>query len=183
MTPFSVHEWSQAFVSERPAMAPTRSSLGLRTTMMDRTATREGALQEFLLDAQVLLSGAQECLSHLELIGNDPDACLCLEETLTTLADRCDSLALDEVAQFTRALQQLIAPACGEQLLGGAALPILNACLALLAWQLELLDPTTGCLGMDCEEQRLLLDELAELLAQPATQTCAQHCDGADSGN
>lgn len=168
-------------------MAPTRSSPVLGTAMMDRTATREGALQEFLLDAQVLLSGAQECLSHLELIGNDPDACLCLEETLTTLADRSDSLALDEVAQFTRALLQLIAPACNQQLLDGAALPVLHDCLSLLAWQLELLDPTTGSLGMDCEEQRLLLEELAGQLSHPAAQTCAppnrRGCGGSNSGN
>lgn len=168
-----MHERSQAFVSDRFGVAHPCSSPVRWSDMMDNTALPNGTLQDFLLDAQVLLSGAQECLQHLELIGNDPDACLCLDETLDTLAQRCDKLALSEVAQFTRTLQQLLAPACSRQHLEGAALPVLGACLTLLAWQLELLDPQTGRLGMDIEEQQALLNELAGLLGQPKPQTCA----------
>lgn len=133
----------------------------------------DGALRDFLLDAQVLLSGAQECLQHLELIGNDPDACLCLDETLDTLAGRADVHGLAEVAHFSRTLQRLLAPACARQRLDAKALPTLGACLTLLAWQLELLDPLTGVLGMDTDEQKGLLDELAALLGQADAQTCA----------
>jgi hypothetical protein len=168
-----MHERSQAFVSDRFGVAHPCSSPARWNDMMDSTAQPNGALQDFLLDAQVLLSGAQECLQHLELIGNDPDACLCLDETLDTLAQRSDKLALGEVADFTRTLQQLLAPACTRQRLTGDVLPVLGACLTLLAWQLELLDPQTGHLGMDTEEQQLLFNELARLLAQPEPQTCA----------
>lgn len=124
-------------------------------------------LQDFLLDAQSLLSKAQECLQHLELIGNDPDACHCLNESLDLLAFRADALGLLEVAHYAHTLQQLLAPACRQRHLQGKTLPALAACLTLLAWQLELVDPLTGRLSLDSEEQHLLLNELANALGQP----------------
>ncbi|WP_248920851.1 histidine kinase [Pseudomonas entomophila] len=139
---------------------------------MDSTLQNSTALQDFLLDAQDLLTKSQECLQHLELIDNDPDACQCLGETLDLLARRADSLGLLEVAHYTRTLQQLLAPACNQRHLRGEALPALGACLTLLAWQLELVDPRTGRLGLDLQEQHLLLSELATSLGQPATQLC-----------
>jgi chemotaxis protein histidine kinase CheA len=169
-----MHEWSQAFVSDRLGAPHPCSGSARWSDMMDSTPVPNGHLQDFLLDAQVLLSGAHECLQHLELIGNDPDAYLCLDETLDTLAQRSNTLGLNEVAHFSRTLQQLLAPACNRQHLDGVALPALGACLTLLAWQLELLDPYTGRLGMDTDEQQQLLDELASLLDQPSAQTCAQ---------
>lgn len=141
--------------------------------MMDSTPPTAAALHDFLHDAQVLLGGAQECVQHLEMIGNDADACLCLEETLDTLAHRSAGLELNEVARFTRNLHRLVAPGCSQGQLACVALPALGACLTLLAWQLELLDPRTGSLGMDTDEQHQLLDELATLLGQPAAQTFA----------
>ncbi len=53
---------------------------------MDTALSFDDALQGYLLDAQVLLTQAQECLQHLELIDNDPDACRCLDDTLESLA-------------------------------------------------------------------------------------------------
>lgn len=131
------------------------------------------ALQEFLLDAQVSLSQAQECLQHLQMIDNDPDACLCLDDTLGSLAVRAETLDLEQVAQYTSALRDLLAPACGDQHLQPAALPSVQACLDLLAWQLELLDARTGHLDLDPSEQHLLLGQLASALAHPLAQTCA----------
>ncbi|MDZ3990716.1 histidine kinase [Pseudomonas sp. Teo4] len=140
---------------------------------MDNASSNSIALQEFLLDAQILLTQSQECLQHLELIDNDPDACHCLNNTLDTLARRANGLGLIEVSRYTEALQRLLAPACREQHLKGEALPALDACLTLLAWQLELVDPRTGRLSLDTCEQITLLGELAGLLNQPAPQTCA----------
>lgn len=79
---------------------------------MDTALSFDDALQGFLLDAQVLLTQAQECLQHLELIDNDPDACSCLNNTLDTIARQATRLGLREVAHYTTALQQLLAPAC-----------------------------------------------------------------------
>lgn len=140
---------------------------------MDSTPLLNSAVQDFLQDAQVLLARSQECLQHLELIDSDPDACHCLNETLDTLAHRARQLELVEVAHYTLALQQLLAPGCHQGRLQGEALPALAACLTLLAWQLELVDPRTGRLNLDTEEQQQLLGELARALGLPATQMCA----------
>jgi len=141
--------------------------------MMESTAFNSSALQDFLLDAQVLLTQSQECLQHLELIANDPDACHCLDNTLDTLARRASGLGLLEVAHYSCALQQLLAPACHQLHLHGKALPALAACLTLLEWQLELVDRQTGRLTLDASEQIKLLGELATALNQPFPQTCA----------
>ncbi|NIE73691.1 histidine kinase [Pantoea sp. Ap-967] len=140
---------------------------------MDSTVSNNSALQEFLLDAQVLLTQSQECLQHLELIANDPDACHCLDRTLDTLARRASSLGLREIALYATRLQQILAPACRQLHLHSAALPALDACLNLLAWQLELVDVHTGHLALDSGEQDSLLSELAAALQQPLPQTCA----------
>ncbi|QXH59207.1 histidine kinase [Pseudomonas maumuensis] len=140
---------------------------------MDSTPLHNAAVAAFLQDAQVLLARSQECLQHLELITNDPDACHSLNAALDTLARRAIALGLHEVAHHTLALQRLIAPACAQQHLHGDSLSALAACLTLLDWQLELLDPQTGRLDMDTEEQRHLLTELAITLGQPASQLCA----------
>ena len=140
---------------------------------MESTTFNSSALQEFLLDAQVLLTQSQECLQHLELIDNDPDACHCLDNALDTLARRASGLGLLEVAHYTFALQQLLAPACQHLHLHSKALPALSACLTLLAWQLELVDKQTGRLALDASEQTALLAELATALDQPIPQTCA----------
>jgi chemotaxis protein histidine kinase CheA len=143
---------------------------------MDSALSFEGALQDFLLDAQVLLSQSRECLQHLELIDNDADACGCLNTALDTLARRATRLDLLEVAHYATVLQQLLAPACQQQRLQREALPATDACLTLLAWQLELIDPRTGQLNLDTDEQITLLNELASVLEQPLPQACAA-CD------
>ncbi|BBH47246.1 hypothetical protein KU43P_37230 [Pseudomonas sp. KU43P] len=143
---------------------------------MDNTVFPNSALQEFLLDAQVLLTQTQECLQHLELITNDPDACHCLHNTLDTLARRASGLNLHEVAHYATALQQLLAPACQQLHLHSEALPALDACLTLLAWQLELVDMRTGRLALDSSEQAALLSDLANALGSSVPQTCAP-CD------
>ncbi|MDN7142841.1 histidine kinase [Pseudomonas sp. JQ170] len=129
------------------------------------------ALQDFLVDAQVLLTKAEECLQHLELIDNDPDACHCLNDTLATLVARAQGLELLEVAGYCRQLQQLLASAQAPVHLPEGALTAIQDCLTLLAWQLELVDPRTGRLNLDTEEQVVLLDNLATALHPP--QACA----------
>ncbi len=140
----------------------------------------DDALQGFLLDAQVLLTQAQECLQHLELIDNDPDACRCLDNALDNLARQATRLGLREVAHYSTALQQLLAPACHGGCLQRKALPAVGACLTLLAWQLELVDTRTGRLNLDIGEQLVLLSELAKAMQQPFEPACAS-CD--EAGN
>jgi len=140
---------------------------------MDSSVSNFDTLQDFLLDAQVLLTQSQECLQHLELIANDPDACQCLNNVLETLARRASTLGLLEIAHYASVLQQLLAPACQQQCLANEALPTLHACLTLLAWQLELIDVHTGRLALDTCEQVALLSDLAAALNQPLPQTCA----------
>lgn len=140
--------------------------------MMDIPPSQSSALQDFLLDAQVLLTQSQECLHHLELIDNDPDACHCLHDALDTLARRASELGLIEVAHYAADLQLLLAPACHQQRLLSEALPAVEACLTLLAWQLELVDVHTGRLNLDASEQTDLLTDLASVLGQPLPQVC-----------
>ncbi|MFK3816945.1 histidine kinase [Pseudomonas sp. NPDC089407] len=147
---------------------------------MDTALPFDDALQGFLLDAQVLLSQAQECLQHLELIDNDPDACRCLDNALDSLARQATRLGLREVAHYATALQQLLAPACHGGCLPRQALPAIGACLTLMAWQLELLDTRTGRLNLDIGEQLVLLGELAKFVQQPFAPACAS-CD--EEGN
>ncbi|WP_406821458.1 histidine kinase [Pseudomonas sp. KnCO4] len=144
--------------------------------MKDSALSFDDALQRFLLDAQVQLTQAQECLQHLELIENDPDACRCLDNALDNLARQATHLGLREVAHYTTALQQLLAPACHDGCLQREALPAVEACLTLLAWQLELVDPLTGRLNLDIGEQLVLLGELAKVVQQPLARTCTS-CD------
>ncbi|WP_422416678.1 histidine kinase [Pseudomonas sp. GZD-222] len=138
---------------------------------MAKESLNSGALQDFLVDAQVLLTQAQECLQHLELIDNDPDACHCLNDTLAALVTRAQCLGLVEVASYGRQLQHLLDNAQNPACLPGSALPALEECLTLLAWQLELVDPCTGRLSLDTDEQVVLLDNLAAALNP--TSTCA----------
>ncbi|MDD2056191.1 histidine kinase [Pseudomonas sp. GD03860] len=129
------------------------------------------ALQDFLVDAQVLLTKAEECLQHLELIDNDPDACHCLNDTLAILVSRAQALGLVEVAGYCQQLQQLLESAQAPIHLPEGALTAIQDCLTLLAWQLELVDPRTGRLNLDTEEQVVLLDNLATALHP--SQACA----------
>ncbi|SPO65992.1 histidine kinase [Pseudomonas sp. JV241A] len=140
---------------------------------MANDAPHNSALQDFLVDAQVLLTKAEECLLHLQLIDNDPDACHCLNDTLGTLVTRAHTLGLVEVAAYSLQLQTLLEPAQVHPALQGEALQALESCLTLLAWQLELIDPHTGRLSLDTEEQVQLLDTLATALSPATALTCA----------
>ncbi|MGH8379506.1 histidine kinase [Pseudomonas sp.] len=141
---------------------------------MANESLNSSVLQDFLVDAQVLLTQAEECLQHLELIDNDPDACHCLNDTLATLVTRAQSLGLVEVASYSTQLQHLLDTAQNPARLPGSALPALEECLTLLAWQLELVDPCTGRLGLDTDEQVVLLDNLAAALnPTSACTSCA----------
>lgn len=122
------------------------------------------ALPDFLVDAQAMLNKLQECLSHLELIRNDQDAADCLLYTLESLSRRAQGLSLEEVAAFCQQLQQLLHLAKPRNRLEGSTLKALNECLTLLAWQLELIDPRTGQLSMDSDEQTALVEALASTI-------------------
>lgn len=132
------------------------------------------ALQEFLNDAHLLLGRAQECLQHFQLIGEDSDASDCLITTLASLRDKAAGSDQPQISQFCQQLcQRLEAPAHCKHL-HGSALGTLEACLCLLAWQVELIDPFTGTLNLDNEEQQELLQHLDEVLA-----SCSQPVENA----
>lgn len=126
---------------------------------MPDTTADISALPDFLVDAHVLLTRAQECLSHLDLIGEDADACDCLVSTLGTLAGQAQRHVQPQIADFCQQLRDRLAPEPSRNRLH-YALPTLQACLSLLAWQLELIDPHTGQLSLDNHEQLSLLSEL-----------------------
>lgn len=122
------------------------------------------ALQDFLGDAHLLLSRGQECLQHFRLIGEDADASHCLILTLASLRDKARYVEQLQIADFCEALRVLLDPVEHRKRLHGAALGILEACLCLLAWQVELIDPYSGTLNLDADEQCELLDSLETTL-------------------
>lgn len=121
-------------------------------------------LQDFLGDAHQLLARAQECVQHFQLIGEDSDASDCLMATLVTLRDRATALDQLQIASFARELVEKLAPDDRRNRLHGKALGLLEACLSLLAWQVELTDPFSNSLDLDTEEQDELLNHLENTL-------------------
>lgn len=118
-------------------------------------------LPEFLIEAETLLAKSEECLSHLQLISNDKDAIDCLLSTLLKLAGKADTLALQAVSEFSRHIHGLLSHAPTQIDLHEQALGALKDCFTLMAWQLELIDPTTGQLSLDESEQTSLIEAFA----------------------
>lgn len=121
-------------------------------------------LQAFLADAHALLNRAQECVQHFQLIGEDADASDCLIRTLATLMDKARARQQGQIADFCWLLCAVLEPDNRRNRLHGHALGIVQACLSLLAWQVELTDPFTGTLNLDTEEQQELLEQLEKVL-------------------
>ncbi|SEJ81879.1 hypothetical protein [Pseudomonas sp. NFR16] len=114
---------------------------------------------DFLSETQLLMCRADECLSHLELIGDDRDAIECLLTTLQQLAGKADTAAVDSVAGFARQLRYLLYFASAAGRLQPKALLSLRQCISLMSWQIELIDPLDGSLPLDDGEQRDLLEQ------------------------
>lgn len=139
--------------------------------MQDNISAPDG-LTEFLQDANALLNRLNECHSHLEMIGNDPDAARGLCNALQILAARARGLGIAELADFSLQIHHLLDSAQARSRLHDTPLKTLSACLTHLAWQLELIDPRTGRLDLDCEEQTVLVEALAGTLeAETPTPT------------
>ena len=118
-------------------------------------------LPEFLVEAEKLLAKTEECLSHLQLISNDKDAIDCMLSTLLKLANKADALGLEAVSEFSLHLHGLLNQVQGHVDLHAQALEALKDCFTLMAWQLELIDPSTGQLGLDESEQVTLIEAFA----------------------
>jgi hypothetical protein len=127
-------------------------------------------LPEFLVEAQSLLAKTEECVSHLQLISNDKDAIDCMLSTLLKLANKADALALAAVAEFSLHIHGLLNHAQNHMSLHDEALNALKDCLTLIAWQLELIDHTTGQLSLDDTEQTTLIEAFAFQVGQPLFQ-------------
>jgi chemotaxis protein histidine kinase CheA len=114
---------------------------------------------EFLCETQVLLGRADECVSHLEMINDDRDAIECLLTTLHRIAGEAGTAGVETITGFARQLRYLLYFANAAGRLQPKALTSLRSCLALLAWQIELIDPRTGLLPLDDSEQQQLLEQ------------------------
>ncbi|WP_017906694.1 Hpt domain-containing protein [Pseudomonas asplenii] len=123
---------------------------------------RQAKLPEFLVEAENLQTRMQECCQHLALIRNDRDAIDCLLAALHKLSGRADVLGVHCMADFARHIHDVLSHAPDRLNLHDDALQALQGCLTLLAWQLELIDPHTGQLGLDDSEQAELIATLAE---------------------
>ena len=115
----------------------------------------------FLEKTPALLMRADECLTHLELIDDDSDAVEALLDALHTVATLADKAQLDTVGRFSLTLNGRVREVWAAGRLAPATLSVLRQCIALLAWQFELVDLTTGLLPLDDSEQRELLAHLA----------------------
>lgn len=121
----------------------------------------QGTSGQFLEDSQALLYKLEECISHLELIGDDEDAVSCLIATLDSLGSQARQAGVASLETFSGRLSAVLsAPGSGRPLQDEAR-SVLKNCLTLIAWQLELIDPRTGELPLDSDEQQDLLDRLA----------------------
>ncbi|WGK89019.1 hypothetical protein [Pseudomonas migulae] len=121
---------------------------------------------EFLAEAEILLAKSEECLSHLQLISNDKDAIECMLSTLLKLANKADALALVAVSEFSLHIHGLLNHAQNHVDLHAQALDALKDCFTLMAWQLELIDQTTGQLSLDDSEQTSLIEAFAYQVGQ-----------------
>ena len=128
------------------------------------------ALADFLVEAQVLLTTAEECLSHLGLIRDDEDAINCMLFTLLKLEQRAHALRVAQVADFCGTLSQMLNRAKACEGLNHQTVETLKDCFILLAWQLELIDLNTGSLALDDTEQKRLIATLSNHIeSAPAT--------------
>ncbi|MEN2396808.1 hypothetical protein [Pseudomonas halotolerans] len=128
-------------------------------------------LPEFLIEAETLLAKSEECLAHLQLINNDRDAIDCILSTLLKLASKADALALEAVSEFSLHIHGLLSHAQSRIQLHDQALGALKDCFTLMAWQLELVDHTTGQLSLDTSEQTSLIEAFAFQVGQSPVQT------------
>jgi hypothetical protein len=130
-------------------------------------------LPELLTEAETLLAKSEECLSHLQLINNDRDAIDCMLSTLLKLANKTNVLALEAVSEFSLHIHGLLTHAQTHMELHDQALDALKDCFTLMAWQLELVDHTTGQLGLDNSEQASLIEAFAFQIGQSPSQVLA----------
>lgn len=139
---------------------------------MERGPSNGVALQAFLPQAQALLEIAQECLEHLQLLGDDSDACLCLTQSLDTLARGASAVGMHTTCEFIRAVLAMMPDSHLSRLSSAQALASLEGCLHLLDWHLQLVDPCSGGLALDCSEQHRLLHRFASAMGLPVPRPC-----------
>lgn len=116
---------------------------------------------EFIGDAHRLLDRCQECFAHLQLIADDSDALECLLDSLSRLSEQAARARIGCMAGLCQDMRQLLDHASANECLNHETLAVLEQCLTLLAWQLELIDLRTGLLPLDDGEQIWLLEQLA----------------------
>jgi hypothetical protein len=85
---------------------------------------------------------------------------------LLKLANKADALALEAVSEFSLHIHGLLSHAQHHMELHDQALVALKDCFTLMAWQLELVDHTTGKLSLDNTEQTSLIEAFAFQVGQ-----------------
>jgi hypothetical protein len=90
--------------------------------------------------------------------------------TLLKLANKADALALEAVSEFSLHLHGLLSQAQDHVDLHAQALDALKDCFTLMAWQLELVDQSTGQLSLDESEQTSLIEAFAFQVGQSQFQ-------------
>jgi hypothetical protein len=90
--------------------------------------------------------------------------------TLLKLANKADALALEAVSEFSLHIHGLLSHAQNHMELHDQALGALKDCFTLMAWQLELVDHTTGKLSLDSSEQTSLIEAFAFHVGQNPCQ-------------
>ncbi|MNE92442.1 hypothetical protein D3C80_1901670 [compost metagenome] len=86
--------------------------------------------------------------------------------SLLKLASRADALALEAVSEFSLHIHGLLNHTHSRIDLHDQALGALKDCFSLMAWQLELIDQTTGQLSLDDSEQSSLIEAFAFQIGQ-----------------
>ncbi|MFF7709297.1 hypothetical protein [Pseudomonas sp. NPDC007930] len=111
------------------------------------------------------LTQLHDCLDHLALLNGDDEAASALRYALVRLHATAQASGLAGVAQFAAAVALALAASPSPWHQDGNSRGVLRQCLDLMAWQVELADPTTGELNLDQQEQQQLLTELRDTLA------------------
>ncbi|RMQ50125.1 hypothetical protein ALQ04_02352 [Pseudomonas cichorii] len=130
---------------------------------------------QFLRDSLTLLYKSEECLSHLEMIVDDDDAIEALLNHLLKLNHEARSASVESLADFSRQLRLSITQARQSGGFSQEVLHTLKSCLALMSWQLELIDPQTGEMLLDNEEQQELLAKLGDIASHSGSSGDASH--------
>ena len=122
---------------------------------------------EMLHIGSQLIARLMDCNDHLKLFPSDQDALEALHGALGDLSSIARAHQLLALAGFAQQVEELLRSA-GPMRFSLETTEILQACIDLMSWQLELAAPCTGELELDTAEQARLTHRLGNHVGQPA---------------